>query len=98
MLGEPVPHPADHKKLAELETKKKLAEEAETARKKAEEQKAAQAKADNCQRAQRSLATLNTESRLVTINAQGERVFMDETVRNTEKARLQQILQQNCRP
>jgi len=86
------------KKTAELEAKKKQAEEAEKAKQKAEEQKAAQARAENCQRAQRGLATLNTESRVTTVNAQGERVFMDETLRNAEKARLQQIVQQSCRP
>lgn len=86
------------KKAAELERKKKLAEEAEKAREKAEEQRAAQARADNCQRAQRGLASLNTDSRVSTLNAKGERVLMDEPMRNAEKARLQQIVQQSCRP
>lgn len=91
-------NPAGERKAAELEAKKKQAEDAEKAKQKAEEQKAAQAKAENCQRAQRALASLNTESRVTTVNAQGERVIMDETLRNAEKARLQQIVQQSCRP
>ncbi len=95
---QPPPHSAAEKKTAELEAKKKQAEDAEKAKQKAEEQKAAQARAENCQRAQRGLASLNTESRVTTVNAKGERVFMDETLRNTEKARLQQIVQQSCRP
>jgi type IV secretory pathway VirB10-like protein len=96
--GQAVTNPAAEKKAAELEAKKKQAEDAEKAKQKAEEQKAAQAKAENCQRAQRALASLNTESRVTTVNAQGERVIMDETLRNAEKARLQQIMQQSCRP
>ena len=81
-----------------MEAKKKLAEDAEKAKQKAEEQKAAQARAENCQRAQRGLASLNTESRVTTVNAKGERVIMDETLRNAEKARLQQVMQRSCRP
>jgi type IV secretory pathway VirB10-like protein len=92
------PPSAPDKKAAELEAKKKAAEEAEKAKAKAEEQKAAQVRAENCQRAQRALASLNTESRVTTVNARGERVIMDETLRNTEKARMQQVVQQSCRP
>jgi predicted lipid-binding transport protein (Tim44 family) len=89
---------ASDKKAAELEAKKKAAEDAEKAKAKAEEQKAAQVRAENCQRAQRALASLNTESRVSTVNARGERVIMDETMRNAEKTRLQQVVQQSCRP
>lgn len=96
--GQPTGSPPVEKKAAELEAKKKLAEDAEKAKQKAEEQKAAQARAENCQRAQRGLASLNTESRVTTVNAKGERVIMDETLRNAEKARLQQVMQQSCRP
>jgi len=92
------PPGAADKKAAELEAKKKAAEEAEKAKAKAEEQKAAQARAENCQRAQRGLASLNTQSRVTTVNAQGERVIMDEPQRNAEKTRLQQVVQQSCRP
>jgi hypothetical protein len=93
----PSPSVAD-KKAAELEAKKKAAEEAEKAKAKAEEQKAAQVRAENCQRAQRALASLNSESRVTTVNARGERVFMDETLRNAEKVRVQQVVQQSCHP
>lgn len=59
---------------------------------------AAKARADNCQRAQRALGALGTEARLSIVNAQGERVFMDENTRNAERARLRQIIQQDCGP
>lgn len=95
---QPTSNPIADKKSAELAAKKKQAEEAEKVKQKAEEQKAARAKTENCQRAQRGLASLNTESRVTTVNAKGERVIMDETLRNAEKARLQQVMQQSCRP
>lgn len=94
----PASNPAVDKSVAELEAKKKQAEDAEKAKQKAEELKAAQAKADNCQRARRNLGLLGTGQILSTVNAKGERVFMDEATRNAENARLQQIVQQSCRP
>lgn len=87
---------AAKRQQAELEARKKQAEDAEKAKQKAEEQRIAAAKADSCQRAQTALATLNTGTPLRTMNAQGERIFMDETARNSEKQRLQTAIQQNC--
>lgn len=95
---QPSSNPTAEKKTAELAAKKKQAEEAEKTKQKDGEQKAAQARAENCQRVQRGLASLNTESRVTTVNAKGERVIIDETLRNAEKARLQQIMLQSCRP
>lgn len=92
----PKADPAAAKKQAELEAKKKQAEDAEKAKLKAEEQRAAAAKADNCQRAQAALAALNTGTPMRTMNAQGERIFMDEKARQAEKQRLQAAVQQNC--
>ena len=90
------PDPAAARKQAELEAKKKQAEDAEKAKEKADAQRAAAAKADNCQRAQTALATLNTGTPMRTMNAQGERIFMDENARQSEKQRLQSAVQQNC--
>jgi hypothetical protein len=92
----PPADPAAKRQQAELEARKKQAEDAEKAKQKAEEQRVAAAKADSCQRAQTALATLNTGTPLRTMNAQGERIFMDETARNAEKQRLQTAIQQNC--
>ena len=91
-----VTDPAAAKKAAELETKKKQAEDAEKARQKAEEQRAAATRADNCQRAQTALNTLNTGTPLRTMNAQGERIYLDDSARQAEKMRLQAAVQQNC--
>lgn len=90
------PDPTAAKKQAELEAKKKQAEDAEKAKQKAEEQRAALAKADNCKRAQTALAALNTGTPMRTMNAQGERIFMDDSARQAEKQRLQSVVQQTC--
>lgn len=90
------PDPAAARKQAELEAKKKQAEDAEKAKEKAEAQRVAAAKADNCQRAQTALAALNTGTPMRTMNAQGERIFMDDSARQAEKQRLQSAVQQNC--
>ena len=80
----------------ELEAKKKQAEEAEKAKQKAEEEKVAKARADNCQRARQGKAAFESGVRLSTVNAQGERVVMDEKMRASEQQRLQQIIQSDC--
>ena len=90
------PDPAAARTQAELDAKKKQAEDAEKAKEKVEAQRVAAAKADNCQRAQTALAALNTGTPMRTMNAQGERIFMDENARQAEKQRLQSAVQQNC--
>jgi hypothetical protein len=81
----------------ELELKKKKADEAAKAKQKADEDKAALARADNCQRARKSKAALDSGSRIASVNAKGEREFMDDSTRAAESRRLQQIVQDNCR-
>ncbi len=90
------PDPVTAKGAAELEAKKKQTEEAEKAKQKAEAQRVAAARADNCQRAQTALASLNTGTPMRTMNAQGERIYMDDSARQAEKIRLQTAIQQNC--
>lgn len=80
----------------ELDAKKKQAESADEAARKAEEARATQARADNCQRAQKHLATLNSGVRLGTVNARGEREFMDEANKAAELTRAQIVIQQSC--
>lgn len=94
--GTKAPDPAAARKQAELEAKKKQAEDAEKAKLKAEEQRVAAAKAENCQRAKTALAALATGTPMRTMNAKGERIFMDENARQAEKQRLEQAVQQNC--
>lgn len=80
----------------ELEEKKAMADAADAARKKAEEDKAAKARAENCTRAKQSKTSLETGRPMMLINAQGERVFMDEAARKAELQRLQEIITADC--
>jgi Domain of unknown function (DUF4124) len=77
--------------------KKREADNAEEAKRKAQEDKNAALLADNCQRAKTSLATLQSGVRLMTSNAQGEPVVLDDTQREQESLRLRQIMADNCR-
>lgn len=80
-----------------LEAKKKKLEEEEAAKKKTEEEKVAQAKADNCALAKKGLATVQSGIRISTINAKGEREFMDDNARAAESKRLQSIVDSDCK-
>jgi hypothetical protein len=79
-----------------LEEKKRQTEEAEKAKQAAEAQKLAQAKADNCARARQGQATLDSGIRLAQVNAQGERVIMDDDARAAEQQRVQAIIASDC--
>ncbi|PIF26583.1 uncharacterized protein DUF4124 [Acidovorax sp. 56] len=88
--------PASAGKDKELEEKKAQAEAAEAAKKKAEEEKLARAKAENCARARRAKADLEMGRPTMQVNAQGERVFMDEASRNAEIKRASEIMATDC--
>lgn len=76
---------------------KKAAEELEKSRQnQAEQARVAAAKAENCTRAKRSLAVINSGSRLKTVNEQGESVFMDEDARLAEQARIESVIRSDC--
>jgi len=81
----------------ELAERKRQAEAAESARRSADEARQAAAKADNCQRARQSAAALDSGVRIATIDAQGERSFMDEQTRAAEARRAQSIVATDCR-
>jgi hypothetical protein len=80
----------------ELQKKKAELEAAEAAKTKAEEQKQAAAKADNCERARRSLNSLQSGARIAQINNQGEREFMSDDARLAETRRVQGIVATDC--
>lgn len=88
--------PASAGKDKELEEKKAQAEAAEAAKKKAEEEKLARAKAENCTRARRAKADLETGRPTMQVNAQGERVYMDEASRKAEIKRASDIMATDC--
>ena len=55
-----------------------------------------QTRRENCQRAQAQVAGFQSGTRIATLNAKGEREFMDDATRAAELQRLQTIVQQNC--
>lgn len=81
-----------------LEARKRQAEAAEAEKRKAEEARIAQRRADNCERAQRAKSTLDSGIRMATVNAKGERAFMDDAARSAETQRLAEIIRNDCGP
>ncbi|QEA14312.1 DUF4124 domain-containing protein [Comamonas flocculans] len=85
----------------ELQEAKAKAEAQEQARKKAEEEakarKQAQTQADNCRRARQAKTTLEPGRLVGTVNAQGERVYMDDATRAAELKRAEQIIASDCK-
>ncbi len=84
-------------KDAELQAKKKKLEDEEAAKRKADEEKLALGKADNCARTKKGLASFQSGVRLSTVNAKGEREFMDDNTRASETKRLQSIVDNDCK-
>jgi hypothetical protein len=80
-----------------LEEKRRQAEAAEAEKKKAEEEKIAALRADNCKRAHEAKASLDSGRRIATVNAQGEREFMDDKRRAAETQRVNEIIARDCR-
>jgi hypothetical protein len=80
----------------ELEEKKARAEAAENAKKKAEEEKVARAKVENCSRARQTKSTLESGRPVMHTNNQGEQGFMDETTRNAEIKRANEVIAADC--
>lgn len=81
----------------ELEDKKRQAEAAEEAKKKAEDDRVAKAKAENCTRARQAKVTFDSGARVGTVNAKGEREFMDDAQKASEAKRLQGIISSDCK-
>lgn len=76
---------------------RKAEQEANEARQKAEqEQRVAQQRQENCSRAQKARAALQSGQMLAHTNAQGERGFLDDTTRQQELERTQQVIGSDC--
>ncbi len=84
-------------KDAELQARKKKLEAEEAVKKKADEEKLALGQADNCERVKKGLASLQSGVRISTVDAKGEREFMDDNTRATESKRLQTIIDSDCK-
>lgn len=84
-------------KDTELEAKKKKADEEAAVKMKADEEKQAKIKEDSCKQAQKGLVTMQSGIRIATLNAKGEREFMDDTARAAETKRLQAVADTDCK-
>lgn len=81
----------------ELQQRRARAEQEAKARAKADEDRLALQRAENCQRARQQLATLDSGTRLVRVNEQGERVALDDAARASEIAQARNVIASECR-
>ena len=81
----------------EIDARRAKAEQADKARAKAEEERLASQRADNCQRARAQMASLDSGQRLARVNAQGERVVLDDKARADEADAARRVISSDCR-
>ncbi|MDH4392053.1 MAG: DUF4124 domain-containing protein [Aquabacterium sp.] len=81
----------------ELAQRRARADQEAKARAQADAQRVAAQQAENCQRARTHLATLESGTRLVRVNAQGERIVVDDAVRIREAAEARSVMASDCR-
>jgi len=81
----------------DLEAKKKQAADAEAAKRRAEEQRVAKIRVENCARAKQAKATFDSGVRVSRTNANGEREVLDDAARAAERARIQTVMDSECR-
>ena len=81
----------------ELAQRRARVEQDAQAKAQADDQKLAAQRAENCQRARAHLATLESGTRLVRVNPQGERIVVDDAVRNREAAEARGVMASDCR-
>ena len=81
----------------ELAQRRARAEQEAKAKAQAEEQRIAAQRAENCGRARAHLATLDSGTRLVRVDAQGERLVVDDAQRARESAEARNVMASDCR-
>jgi hypothetical protein len=92
------PAPAKDALTPEAAFRKRQQERREQEEKAAKERAAAEAKRLNCQQAQAALRQLQSGQRITSLNAAGERVFLDDEQRARETERAQQAVSEWCGP
>jgi len=96
-VAAPASAAGDNKLAAEVEARRVKAQEEEKARRKAVEEANAGIRADNCQRARRSLVTLESGQRIARTNDKGEREVLDDQARADETQRVRKIVASDCK-
>ncbi len=91
--------PDEPKTMAEkdLEFKKRQQEAREKAEKQAKEQQAERDKTENCERARRSLAALEANQPMASVDENGQRRLMDATQRAQEMERARRFVSESCK-
>ena len=89
-----LPTPAGKDKV--LEERKKQVAAAEAKKKQEEDAKYAALKADNCGRARQSKANYQSGARMTTVDAKGERQYLDDNQRAAEVKRLDEVIARDC--
>lgn len=79
-----------------LTERKKKTEQAQAEQRKLEEARTSKLKADNCELARQAQRTLESGVRISRMNAQGERVILDDADRAVEAKRLEAIMATDC--
>lgn len=81
----------------ELAQRRSRAEQEAKTKAQADAQRIAAQRAENCQRARAHLATLESGTRLVRVDAQGDRIAVEDAVRNREAAEARSVMASGCR-
>ncbi len=81
----------------EQEFRKRRLEQQEATKKSGEQEAQAKEKEENCRAARAQLAGLNAGMRQVRINQQGERVYLEDSQIEQEKARAQRAIDAACK-
>ncbi len=81
----------------DLDFKKRQQEAKEKADKQSKEQAAETEKRENCERAKRSLAALENNQPIVTLDENGQRKVMDTTQREQEMERARRFMAESCK-
>lgn len=81
----------------DMEFKKRQLENKEKAEKEAKEASANAERKENCERARRQLAVLQSGQRMSTVDANGERKFIEDAERQQEIARTQRFVSESCK-
>lgn len=81
-----------------LEEQKRKQQEQEAAKQQADKLKQEKVRQENCARAKQAKETLSSGRMLSHVNAQGERGFMDESVKDAEIKRADAVIASECGP
>ncbi|MEG1735312.1 MAG: DUF4124 domain-containing protein [Comamonas sp.] len=81
-----------------LEEQKRKQEQQEAEKTRAEQAKREKSRQENCDRAKQAKATLTSGRVLSSVNANGERGFMDEASRDAEVKRADAVIASECGP